>query len=187
MILPIIDGWRLFAVQQLGLVIRISSKLMTAGTLFFFFEGQSLIKLNICNPYVGTCGLQQGGFFLCCWYDMHQRLINITQGGEELNRNKNVYTLRGKGWKIQRNLMYFNYIQEPYFLAVNLKCSYVGRCFGENVFWTHDLRRLHGVSIGRNPYPCRPMAWISFVFECNRKFISMTLSKTETNSKGSEH
>lgn len=120
MILPIIDGWRLFAVQQLGLVIRISSKLMTAGTLFFFFEGQSLIKLNICNPYVGTCGLQQGGFFLCCWYDMHQRLINITQGGEELNRNKNVYTLRGKGWKIQRNLMYFNYIQEPYFLAVKM-------------------------------------------------------------------
>ena len=60
------------------------------GNIIFFFKVKSLIKLNIYNPYVGTCGRQQGGFFLCCWHDMNHRLINITQGGEELNRNKNV-------------------------------------------------------------------------------------------------
>lgn len=70
------------------------------GNIIFFFEGQSLLKLNIYNRYVGTYGRQQGGFFLCCWHDMHHRLINITQGEEELNRNKNVpWGGRGEKYK----------------------------------------------------------------------------------------
>ena len=150
------------------------------ANIIFFFEGQSLIKLNIYNPYVGTCGRQQGGFFLCCWHDMHHRLINITQGGEELNRTKNV-PWGGRGEKYKETWCILTTYRSQIFLV--LKCSYVGRCFGENVFWTHDLRRLHGVSIGRNPYPCRPMAWISFAFECNWSSLVWLWAKQKQTAK----
>ena len=164
MILPIIDGWRLFAVQQLGLVIRMFSILMTAGTLFFLWgpvTHKTQYLQSVCwHIRASTRRLLP---LLLTWYASPLNKHNARGRGTEPKQKR---TLRGKGWKIQRNFMYFNYIQEP----CVLKCSYVGRCFGENVFWTHYLRRLHGVSIGRNPYPCLwLMAWISFVFECNQK------------------
>ena len=53
----------------------------------------------------------------------------------------------------------------------------------DDVFWTHDLRRLHGVSISRNPYPCRPMAWISFVFECNWSSLVWLWAKQKQTAK----
>lgn len=149
------------------------------GDIIFFFEGQSLIKLNIYNPYVGTCGRQQGGFFLCCWDDMHHRLINITQGEEELNRNKNV-PWGGRGEKYRETWCILTTYRSQIFLV--LKCSYVGRCFLNPRFETTSWSQHR-----QEPIPLQTYGMNQFRFWMQLKFISMTLSKTETNSKGSEH
>ena len=118
MILPIIDGWRLFAVQQLGLVIRMFSILMTAGTLFFLWgpvTHKTQYLQSVCwHIRASTRRLLP---LLLTWYASPLNKHNARGRGTEPKQKR---TLRGKGWKIQRNFMYFNYIQEPCFLGVKM-------------------------------------------------------------------